>query len=338
MIRFAVLNDLHLADNPPLGRKEGYCDQLFDKLRGIARICHQAQVQQVFITGDIFHVKRPDRNSHRLVQRCIDMFGGVFQEACATAGPAVYAIAGNHDLSEQGLFSLDRQPLGVLAKSGAIHLIDEERGEHFTGSASSQVALHVFARPYNRLETDPEYYRMTDWEVECAEHSDFTAMFAHGSLLPPGDTRHPNQPVLNVDKIDFGGPLDMLFSGHLHEVLGLVDMPQGGVFANFGSLARVARSADMLDPDIERCFLVVTIPDLGEVTFEPVPIPNILPPEEVFLENVQVDGDSELQEFAEHLADALVIEEKPIDEVLASLGDLSPEVRDRLKAYLEDLS
>lgn len=335
MIRFAVINDLHLADNPPLGRKEGYCDQLFDKLHGIARICAQAQIQTVFLTGDVFHVKRPDRNSHRLVQRCIDMFGGEFREALG--GPFVYGIAGNHDLSEQGLFSLERQPLGVLAKAGAIQLIDDERGLHLTGSSGSQVSLHVFPRPYSSMETDPEYYRLTDWEVECAENSDYTMMLAHGSLLPPGETRHPNQPVLNVDKIDFGGRVDMLFSGHLHENLGFADLLGGGIFANLGSLSRVARSADMLDGSIERCFLVVTIPDLGDVQFEPVPIPNMLPPEEVFIESTIVEGDDALQEFAEHLADSLLIEDTPLDEVLANLGDdISPEVRARLKTYLEE--
>lgn len=334
MIRFIVLNDLHIADNPPLGRVEGYCDQIMDKLHGIAEFCRQAEVQTVFLSGDIFHVKRPDRTSHRLVQRLIDMFGGEFR----AAGTRVCAIAGNHDLSEQGLFSLEKQPLGVLAKAGAIELLDDEYGLRLTGSASNQVKMHVFARPYSSMETDPEYYRLSDFELEATEHNDYTMMLAHGSLLPVGDSRHPNQPVLNIDKIDFGGPVDMLFSGHLHECLGLHDMPQGGVFANLGSLTRVARSADMLDPDFERCFLMVTIPDVGDVKFDPIPIPNMLPPEEVFIEKELVEGDSELQEFAEHLADSLVVEEMPIDEVLAQLGEDVPEnVKARVKRYLEDV-
>lgn len=334
MIRFIVLNDLHIADNPPLGRKDGYCDQIMDKLHGIAQFCRQAEVQTVFCSGDIFHVKRPDRTSHRLVQRLIDMFGSEFR----AAGSRVYAIAGNHDLSEQGLFSLEKQPLGVLAKAGALELIDEERGLRVEGSASNQVRMHVFARPYSRFETDPEYFRLTDDELEHAEHNDITMMLAHASLLPVGETRHPNQPVLNIDAIDFGGPVDMLFSGHLHECLGIHDMPQGGIFANLGSLTRVARSADMLDPDFERCFLMVTIPDVGDVKFDPIPIPNMLPPEEVFMDKEIIEGDSELQEFAEHLADALVVEELPIDEVLASLGDdVPPNVLARVKSYLEDV-
>lgn len=334
MIRFIVLNDLHLADNPPAGRKEGYCDQLFDKLHGIARICDKATVNAVLLTGDIFHVKVPNRNSHHLVQRCIDMFGNEFHNALG--GSFIYGVAGNHDLNESGLFSLDRQPLGVLAKAGALNLIDDEYGLRLPGSASNQVSAHVFARPYSSMEVDPEYYRLSDHEVELAEHADYSIMIAHGSLLPPGEERHPNQPVLNVDKIDFGGPVDMLFSGHLHENLGMVDMPQGGIFANYGSLSRVARSADMLHPEFERCFLMVTIPDVGDVQFEPIPIPNMLPPEEVFIEAAIIQDDSELQEFAEHLADSLLVEEMPIDEVLATLGDIDPDVRKRLKMYLEE--
>lgn len=337
MIRFIVLNDIHIADNPPLGRKEGYCDQILDKLKGVADFCRYAQVNYVLCTGDVFHVKRPDRTSHKLVQQLIDLFGGYFREQCANAGIPVQVIAGNHDMNEQGIFSLDRQPLGVLAKAGAIQLIDSDDGLRLLGGANNQATAHVHVRPYSPLETDPEYYRLSDDEVERAEHNDYSIMLAHGSLLAPGDTRHPNQPVLNIDKIDFGGPVDMLFSGHLHENMGLVDMPQGGIFANFGSLTRVARSADMLDPEFERCFLMVTIPDLGEVKFDPIPIPNMLPPEEVFLDKEFIQDDAELQEFAESLADGLLVEEKPIEEVLAELGDLDPDVKAMLRSYLEDV-
>ncbi|KKM72624.1 hypothetical protein LCGC14_1418710, partial [marine sediment metagenome] len=41
MTKIAFIGDLHIADRPPLGRVEGYKEQILNKLKTIAGICNE---------------------------------------------------------------------------------------------------------------------------------------------------------------------------------------------------------------------------------------------------------------------------------------------------------
>ena len=328
MIKFAVLNDLHLADNSPLGRVPGYQDQLFDKLLGVATTMQSMQIDNLICTGDIFHVKRPDRVSHALVNRLVDTLKNDFEAS-------IYICPGNHDLTEAGIASLNRQPLGVLFQTEVADPLIKDEGYTFFGGSGSRESILLIGRHFDTDgDFDPLYYVTTESEDRIRrEHNAKTViMVAHGSIVPP--EAKPIYPHISASQIPWeDGPFvpDVLLCGHLHEDWGVHKLRNGPIYSNLGSFGRPSRNQKNVNT---RNFLVMTI-DGTKITMEQVPIPNMLPAGDVFFEKVEEQEDEALAEFAEQLASSIILEETSLDEALNSLGDIAPKVKARLRYYLE---
>ena len=170
-MKLLVFGDLHAADRPPGGRVDDYTRAILDKLDAIAKLCDKYEVSYALGTGDIFHIKQPNRVSHNLVQQLILTFKRFPCE--------VLVVPGNHDLGSDGLVSLSRQPLGTLEKAGAIRIILDP-----TFVSLGSFPAWVIPHPYNAVadgvpdgKTDPTYYAAQ----EAME--DPMIGLAHGSLL-----------------------------------------------------------------------------------------------------------------------------------------------------------
>ncbi len=266
MTKLVFVGDLHIADNPPLGRVEGYKEQIFAKLSAIRKICSDYDALPVFL-GDVFHIKRPDRVSHQLTQEMIVGLG-IFKEK-----PLV--VPGNHDCGPTGLASLSRQPLGTLLRAGVIELLTEHKQPPLIDNGYMLVA-----RSYNtERDSDPSYYSLTEKEAKLSQGNK-VIMVAHGSLIPTGATRP--YPCVNVETIPGIEKIDLLVSGHIHENLGMSPIGDtGNVFANFGSVGRVARTqANMM-----RTVSVGLLNTIG-MHLEEVEIPGVLPALEVFEQRI----------------------------------------------------
>lgn len=85
-----IIGDQHLADRPPSSRTETYCEDILAKLEWIIDYANTQAVDVILNEGDVFHIKRPDRNSHYLVQRTAEIFG--------KSNAPVRIVPGNHDL------------------------------------------------------------------------------------------------------------------------------------------------------------------------------------------------------------------------------------------------
>ena len=109
-MRALIVNDPHLADRPPSMRVEGYADHILAKLQFTTTI----ESDIVIFSGDVCNLKAPTRTSHALVQRMCDIIRAYNRP--------VYIVVGNHDMQHDRLESLEKQPLGVLFKAGAIML------------------------------------------------------------------------------------------------------------------------------------------------------------------------------------------------------------------------
>ena len=57
--RILVINDPHIADRPPLGRKDDYRSTILSKLYTMQAVIKENEITQVVITGDVFHYKNP---------------------------------------------------------------------------------------------------------------------------------------------------------------------------------------------------------------------------------------------------------------------------------------
>lgn len=327
-IKFGVLNDIHLADKNPLGRVGNYQDQLFEKLSGVAAIMADKGADLLVCTGDIFHLKQPNFVSHALVNRIMDMFRYDFEMP-------VLIVPGNHDLSEAGLDSLPRQPLGSLfASDVAIPLMSEQ--EYLV--SNGKVRAMFVGRPFaTESDLNPYYYLGTDDERSMAarDKANVIIMVAHGSLIPTAKVAPPYENIA-ADSIpwDDGAYVpDILFAGHLHEDYGLHKIKGGPIYVNFGSFGRPSRNQKDVD---KRDFAFTTITDEMHITIERIPIPHMLPAAEVFLEKAEQHEDEALAEFAEQLASSLTLEDGNVEDALAALGEIPANVKARLRKYLEE--
>jgi DNA repair exonuclease SbcCD nuclease subunit len=76
----------------------------------------------VIWAGDVFHVKAASRNSHRLVQRVMEL--------CKAYREPPWIVVGNHDIEHDRLDSLDKQPLGTLFASEVARPCDSQNNPH----------------------------------------------------------------------------------------------------------------------------------------------------------------------------------------------------------------
>jgi DNA repair exonuclease SbcCD nuclease subunit len=323
-----IFNDLHLADKPPLGRKDGYREEglaMLEELVGLANQHHALLIS----TGDLFHVKRPQHVSHALVQDVLKSLDG-FNDL--ELRDPMFAVAGNHDMGPKGLDSIDSQPLGVLARAGVIRLIDGyERGGIYVGGR-----WLLIGRPYRMdRDADPSYYALTLEERARVEQQNnyFVLEVAHGSIVPPGEVRP--YPTVSSNDIDMTG-INLLVSGHIHEDLGI--HPQPGVplhiFANIGSLGRCSRT----EANMTRCVKALGVTGKGsELTLNELPLKSALPAADIFVEHTvsDIDSDEIASVVAQLAATELGLESADFGDALNKLG-LEQELYDKALRYLEE--
>lgn len=207
MTLIALLGDIHLADRPPSLRTETYTEDILAKLQFAAEEAARRGADALVSVGDVFHLKTPTRNSHHLVQRT--------GEVLKSTGLPVLIVPGNHDLSNDRLDSLRRQPLGTLAKMAGIDLL---MGEH--------PDLPIFGLPYlwdwsGQLPSWMSRYR--SW----AQGLD-TLMVTHAPIFPTGEV----PPYEFIDAADWAEKMQTgdCYYGHIHD-------PHGSYTVNTSSSA-----------------------------------------------------------------------------------------------------
>lgn len=323
-MRALVINDVHVADKAPIGRTDQYTEQVFAKLEECRELAEGCNV--TLMTGDLFHSKRPSYVSHRLVQRLIDLF--------SKWPTPVISIVGNHDLSEEGLSSIRKQPIGVLFEAGAIQWLKED-----TVTTLGDVRVHLSPANYvDNIDRDVSLYSM-DRDKDC----DLAIKIAHGAVVPPKKTFQFE--TTQMDKIDTTG-IDILLFGHLHWDTG-IKVVNGCVFAGLGSLSRVSRHdidrmPRVLIFDVSKDQLQKKRPAVPLECFTPVTLKSTVSSDVAFLpmaaEHV-IDKYDSLQSYASQLASSIQRSgvDTTLDDLIAGLAaNVSKAVERRVKAYLEE--
>lgn len=320
MTKFLVVNDPHNSDRAPMGRTETYQDDIILKQEEAWEIAGRTDCRFILMTGDIFHRFRGPQISDALKVRLL----ALYQDAPCP----IFAVAGNHDLSSAGVASLWERPFGVLAKGKALNWLSE-----------ATMVEDVLLIPRNwepTIDSLPTTFKLDKAEARLAHEAReddgfFVVMAAHASVLPPGqDAIYPHH---NADKLPTD-MLDVLICGHIHEDLGIHQLPSGCWYANIGSLARVERSKH----NLERTPEVLTVVLEGDaVEFERHALGSARPAKDVFFEK-EVVTVREIGDFAEALSSALELEETPLEELLVEYTEGQPEaVVGRLRQYLTEV-
>lgn len=218
---FLLLSDFHLADRPPSSCTETYNDDLLALLMQSVQVARERAVAAVVWAGDIFHIKTPGRTSHRLVNQLISL--------CALYQVPVYAVPGNHDMTNDQIGSLTRQPLGTLLASGAAHMLDG------WADPSDTFGVPLYGVPWQQTWDDEHVLAVLRDYTQ--ERSSPALVVAHAPLYPPGrELPYENYPTEQWALAMDGGK-GSCFYGHVHEPHGTYRV--GGVtFCNNGALSR----------------------------------------------------------------------------------------------------
>ena len=214
MSNYLLVSDLHLADNPPASRKEGYLDEVLMLLWQTVRLAEEHEATAVW-AGDVFHLKTPGRNSFKMVNQVIDV---------VKAYPrGLYIVPGNHDLTHDRLDSIPAQPLGMLYQAGAKECI---------GWAHSS----LYGVPWLQRHTDEAVENsLADWRAQMNPPG-HCLVVTHAPLYPPG--RELKYEFYDTHKWARAmGNLGSVFYGHVHNPHGTYTV-DGVQFCNNGALSR----------------------------------------------------------------------------------------------------
>jgi exonuclease SbcD len=307
-MRALIINDPHLADRPPSMRVEGYADHILAKLQFTTTIDSDI----VIFSGDVWNLKAPTRTSHALVQRMCDIIRAYNRP--------VYIVVGNHDMQHDRLESLDKQPLGVLFKAGAIML----------DAAVQTPAGPVFGVPW-----------LSDWRRELPlymkpwKHSKATLMVAHAPLVPAGE----NRPYEVIDAHDWAALMERpghVAYGHMHDPEGVFHVNKS-LFVNEGALARgtLNEASLMRKPAVT---LYDSEPEEPGVIFRRIEVPH-LPAEKVF-RVAEKSADTEREDRLEAFLDSIgrtTLEAVSVESVISDLRNrgLRPEVLEEVQDIFE---
>jgi len=222
-VKALLIGDIHLADRPPSIRTETYTEDILDKLRAAVKIAVERGVAAIISAGDVFHIKTPTRNSHALVQRT----GEVLTEA----GIPVLIVPGNHDLSNDRLDSLKKQPLGTPAKMNGIELLIGPHKE-----------LPIFGLPYLHDWQDlPKWMKAYKIWADKQKGNDWDfrpLMVTHAPIFPPGE--EPPYEFISGD--EWAGLMEVgdCYYGHIHDPHGayVPDSSLPVTMCNNGAISR----------------------------------------------------------------------------------------------------
>lgn len=107
-----TVGDIHISDTNPRSRIDNFKESILDKLEQVKKAAVKLRADAVLLTGDLYNLKNPSKNSHDLNRELISLFRSF---KCP-----VYSIPGNHDLTADDIDTIDLQPISVLFASGAV--------------------------------------------------------------------------------------------------------------------------------------------------------------------------------------------------------------------------
>lgn len=221
-VNVLVIGDVHICDHDPGRRRNGYKDHILAKLRECIEIAHTNKATHILFLGDIFHVKSPNRVSHRLVQE--------MSAVLADFKLPVIILVGNHDITDGSLETLSKQPLGVLRHVPNVTLAE-----------TSPIALDEDINLY----PVPGITGVTHDTFKINGTNKRDIMAVHQSIVP--DIEKENEMLRDIlfdaKAVAENTNINIVLYGHQHRCDGVYtvsrDNGSTAVFSNLGSICRL---------------------------------------------------------------------------------------------------
>lgn len=254
-MRLLYLTDTHIQSGTPVNRKDDFLESLHDKFQELILLTRQLRIDYLIHGGDLFDVPKPD-------MRSLEMLRWFLKELEIP----VYCIAGNHDLVEQRLDSLENTALGYLDRHRSIRLL--QPGEKIYLVNSSCVVQLSGQHYYPHIDRDA----IKSAYIVKKEKCDLAVHVVHGMLVP----RAFSDRVYSTLIADVAGTeADFTLGGHAH--LGYNEISKGKFFLNPGALARLTN----LEQELVRTPQVVYMDFSSGASYSFVPLLNVRPGTEV---------------------------------------------------------
>lgn len=239
MTRVILVGDIHIRDTSPTSRREGYREDIIEKLEYVADLEKKVKADAVVWAGDVFHFPDPRRTSHATVLRML--------EAVEKFNNA-YVVPGNHDVLNDRLESItEKQPLGVLVHGG-LKILDGWDDD-----------LPIYGVPWQQEwiidESVPDraFKAFREGAIEGRDPANSLAI-THAPIYPPAEqlsTIFELLPTAGPNSVaEAMGGQGSLYYGHIHEDHGVFE--DGGVtYCNVGALSRGSLHEYNLERDIQ---------------------------------------------------------------------------------------
>lgn len=248
-------------------------------LRYIAKIEKAFNIDAVVWAGDVFHHKQPSRTSHQTVFRLAEV---------AQEYQNLYVVTGNHDISNDRLDSLSKQPLGVLYQAG---ILKELNGWHDT--------LPIFGVPWQQHWRAPGTIddAFKAWREDTPPHDLAKSLVVtHAPIYPPTVADNVLFDLLPLPEVSAAmWNQGSLYYGHIHEPHYKFEV-DGVQYANMGAISRGSLHEYNLARKIQ---IALWTPEHG---FNPIDIPH-KPASEVFRLDIAAEKKEEKMSLDSFLAD-----------------------------------
>jgi hypothetical protein len=229
-VRLVSSSDEHLADLAPGFRKDDYRGAILSKVEWQGSFADRFRANAFLRGGDFIHVKAANKTT----MRTLAMAARIHRRyPCPT-----YAIAGNHDMSNNDPTTVPGQPLGVLLESNVFNHLQEQVFE------DGSMKVRVVGVEYT-----------TDLDVDGLhslvrkKDENFTVAFVHAlAAMAPEEKIQSffHEKVFDYRDLVFDGCPDVYIFGHYHKDQGILDH-LGVKFINLGAISRGALTFENLE-------------------------------------------------------------------------------------------
>ncbi len=229
-VRLVSSSDEHLADLAPGFRKDDYRGAILSKLEWQGEFAQRFNTQAFLRGGDFIHVKAANKTT----MRTLAMAARIQRRYSCP----VFAMAGNHDMSNNDPTTIPGQPLGVLLESHVFRLLRDETFE------SGSMKVRVVGVEYT---TDLDVDGLHDLVRKKDEN--YTVAFVHALAAMAPEEKIQNffhERVFDYRDLVFDGCPDVYIFGHYHKDQGIVDH-LGVKFINLGAVSRGALTFENLE-------------------------------------------------------------------------------------------
>ncbi|MCL6559270.1 MAG: metallophosphoesterase [Firmicutes bacterium] len=254
-MRLIYLTDTHIQSGTPENRKDDFLHSMHDKFMELISLCRRLRIDFVIHGGDLFDVPQPDTRS-------LDLLRWLLKELDLP----VYCIAGNHDLVEQRLDSLESTALGYLARHRCIRLLQPGEKVYL---ANSNCVVQLSGQHYHvniDRNLNGSGYKVKKKRCDLAIH------VVHGMLVPRAFSDKVRCTLI-ADIADTEA--DFTLGGHAH--LGYHENSAGKFFLNPGALARLTN----LERELTRTPQVVYLDFSSNASYSFIPLLDVRPGNEV---------------------------------------------------------